>query len=164
MAGSCDNDRVSRIIGNTTGFCENFQNGYRPIRLIHHGVRNGANHSNGLALVFLDGNAYVRMRDQAVRFEHLRDFLLCLHFGESGHVQTYRNQRDANRASLADTNLAAQLLYVKNVNVEKIPSADHIVVRHHPQVGGHLTNALICLLRCLENRLCAAGRRERHSR
>src|SRR5437762_11403255 len=29
MAGSCDNDRVSRIIGNTTGFCENFQNGYQ---------------------------------------------------------------------------------------------------------------------------------------
>src|SRR5438552_12790386 len=36
---------------------------------------------------------------------------------------------------------AGDLLNIYVFDVEEIPSADHIVVRHHPQVGRDLTNA-----------------------
>ena len=122
-------------------------------------MNHGANNRNGLALVFFDADSYIRVRHQAVRFQHLRDFLLGLHFRQTGDMQAHRKQRNADRAGLADTDFAAQFFHVKNVNTEEVPGTDHVVMRHRPQSGGKLTNAVIDLLWGFENGLAAANLR-----
>src|SRR5215472_12276673 len=77
-------------------------------------------------------------------------------------MQTNGNERETDRASLADANLAAQFGYVKDKYVQEVPRPNHVVVGHHAQGGGKLTNAVIHLLWSLESwlRLRPSGRRK----
>jgi hypothetical protein len=163
LNGARDNYGVSRIVRNAASFRENFQERHSPIRLINHGMRNGSNDSNGLALALFDGNADVRMSDQAVGFQNLRDLLLGLQFSQPGNMQTHGNQWDPNGAGLAHAYFTAEFFYVEDVNGQHIARADNVVVGHPSQSGGQLANAVVHLLRRLKNGLRVAGRRQRHS-
>src|ERR1700758_4139924 len=53
------------------------------------GTRARASNRNGLAFVLFDADTHIRVRDEAVCFQHLGDFLLNLHFGQTGDVQAH---------------------------------------------------------------------------
>ena len=74
-------------------------------------------------------------------------------------MQTHGNQRETNRAGLADADVAAEFLHIKNGYAQKVPGADEVVVGPGPQTRGQFANVVVDLLRRLENGRCAAGLR-----
>src|ERR1700694_4334557 len=95
-------------------------------------------------------------------FQHFRDLLFPLHFRQSSDVQAHRNQGDTDRAGLADTHFPTQFLYIEDLDVKDITTADDIIMRHHPHSGGERPYTVIYLLWRLKSRLRVAARRQYH--
>jgi len=125
---------------------------------------NGADHSDGLALSFLDANAHFGVRDETVGFQHFGNLLLRLNFRQPRDMQAHGDQRNADGPCLTDPHLAAELFYVEDLDVEHIPVADDVVVRSYAHSSGEGLYAIVDLLRRFENGLLgAAGRQEQRN-
>src|SRR5215470_12715288 len=96
-----DNDCVTGIVLNATGFCQNLQNSYLAIRLIDHRVVNRPDHSDWLALSLFDSDTDVRMSNKPIGFQDFCNFLLCLEFGQTSDPQSDGNKRQSDGAGLA---------------------------------------------------------------
>ena len=82
-----------------------------------------------LTLFFLYRHHYLRVRYQSIGSQHFRNLLLHLHFRQARHVQPYRNQRQTDRPALANPKIPRKFWNLIHFHADKIPSADHIVVR-----------------------------------
>ena len=160
LGWASDDDGVASIIGDTTGFREDFQNSDGPVRLVHHGVGYGADHGDGFALSFFNANADLRMGDQAIGFQDFRDLLFGLDFRQPRDMQAHGDQGNTDGARLANAHFAAKFFDIKDVDVDDVTIADDVVVRRQVRSRGKRTNPIVGLLRRFENGLCAGGRRQ----
>src|SRR5690242_3677633 len=87
----------------------------------------GANHGDGSALFFTHAYADFGMRHQAIGFEHFLDFVFGLQLGKPGNMKAHGNQWDANRAGLADAQIAAQLRYIKDLHRDEIAGTKNVI-------------------------------------
>src|SRR5216684_7548222 len=159
LDGTVNNHGVAGVIGNAAGLRQNFQKSHWPVGLVNHGMSDGPNNGDGLALSFFDIEAYFGMRHQAVEFQDFGDFLFGLYFRQSGNVQANRHEGDADGSGLADAHVPAELFYIENFEVQQVALADNVVMRHHPRGGGHRAYAVVDLLWRLENGLLSAAGR-----
>lgn len=154
-----DNDGITGVAGDATGFGEDLQQGNLAIHLVNHRVHDGTNYSNGLAFLLFDENADLGVGNQAIGFQNFGDLQFCLKFGEPGDVQAHGHEGNTDGACLADTSVAAQLLNVKDLNGKKIASPYDIVASRrgpHGSPSRKGADAIVDLLRSLYG-LRAAG-------
>jgi len=122
-----------------------------------------ADHGDGLTFSFLYANAYLRMRDQTMGFQHFRYLLFRLDLRQASDMQADGNQGDTDGSRLANAHFPAKFFYIKDLDIDDIPVADYVVVRRQACRRGKRADAVIGLLRRFENGLlCAAGRRQNH--
>ena len=78
---TCDDHGVAGVVGDSPGFCQNFEDGDGVVRLIYHRVCNRPHYGDGLAFSFLYADANLRVRNQSISFQDFRDLLFGLDFG-----------------------------------------------------------------------------------
>jgi hypothetical protein len=151
------NDGVAGVGGNAASLRQNFEKAHRPIGLVDHGMPDGADHGDGLAFSFFDGNADFGVRNQAVGFQNFGDFLFSLNFRQPSDVQANRDKGNTDGAGLADADVATEFFDIENLDFEQITIADDIVMRGQPRGGRHQAYAIVDLLWRLENGLLSAA-------
>jgi len=79
---------------------------YLPVSLVNHGAKDGTHNSDGLALSVFHAHADVGMSDKSIGFKYFRNLLLYLQLGQTGDTQAHGNQRQTDRAGLANAYIA----------------------------------------------------------
>ena len=119
-------DRVASIIADAASLGEHFEQSNGVIRLVDHRVRDCANDGDGPAAMLFHHDAHFRMTDQSVGLQHVRDHLLRLHLRQAGNVQSRGQQRNADRARLADAHFACEFGHIKHGYAQKIAISDGV--------------------------------------
>ena len=77
----------------------------------------------GLLLCSFTTHVDFRVADQSVCLQNIRDHLFGLGLCEADNVQPCGNQRHADRARLAHTNVSCQLRNIEDGNTQKVATS-----------------------------------------
>ena len=148
-SGTADPDHVSGVVGQAFGVRERFQQTGLPNRLKHGRPLDGAHDGNRLALVLFDEDADLRVRNQAVHLEQLRQFLFQLEGREAPGANLDRKQRKGDVPGLADAHLAREVGHVEDLDTQQVACTDNVFALPDLQGCSKLKESLVGVL-CAE--------------
>ncbi len=112
------------IVRKSAGGRQHLKNRRRPKNLHHHRMHHRPHHRNGLAQLFLDENADLRVGHEPIFNEQVLNLGFHLERRQSCDVNSPGNQRQGNVTCVADANFAGKLRHVEDVDANDVSRAD----------------------------------------